>query len=266
MGTLSDIENVVVSGPSAVLDRIDSAVATIDGSKQLSASESFIVAIKLYSKDGSEINAEQENIELNYKETRATVNIYKRAELTLNVGFTNQPTEYLEQDIGYTITHRYIEVAAPEDKLNETEFTIGTIDFRDIAPGSTFTFPIELPEGYTNIDNITEVTVTPDTEGLVTKQLDVKTFNVINVPSNKIVTVSSRQIADVIVVGDPNMLTDLTSDDLYAEISWNNISGSTGEVVVPVRIRIKQISNCWVYGKYEVSVKITDNIAVSSVA
>ena len=61
------------------------------------------------------------------------------------------------------------------------------------------------------------------------------------------------------------MLTDLTSDDLYAEISWNNISGSTGEVVVPVRIRIKQISNCWVYGKYEVSVKITDNIAVSSV-
>ncbi len=265
MGTLSDIENVVVSGPSAVLDRIDSAVATIDGSKQLSASESFIVAIKLYSKDGSEINAEQENIELNYKETRATVNIYKRAELTLNVGFTNQPTEYLEQDIGYTITHRYIEVAAPEDKLNETEFTIGTIDFRDIAPGSTFTFPVELPEGYTNIDNITEVTVTPDTEGLVTKQLDVRTFNVINVPSNKIVTVSSRQIADVIVVGDPNMLTDLTSDDLYAEISWNNISGSTGEVVVPVRIRIKQISNCWVYGKYEVSVKITDNIAVSSV-
>lgn len=265
MDSVSDISTVIVSGPSTVLELVDSAVAVIEEDEVLNETKSYIVKIKLLSKYGSEISDDDMRmLELNYAETRVTANVLKRATVKLKVDFSNQPSEYLKNPIEYSISPQYIEVAAPKDQLNITEYSVGTIDFRELSPGAEFNFELDLPDEILSVDNISSVTVKPATDNLDSVKRNITNFEVVNVPANKEVTVITKQLTDVTVIGNPDILARITSTDLTAEISWGNISETTGESVVPVKIKIGQYSDCWIFGKYEVTVRVSNKVSATS--
>lgn len=264
MDSVSDISTVIVSGPSTILNLVDSAVAIIDEDEVLNETTSYIVKIKLLNKYGNEISSDDmKQLELNYAETRVTANVLKRAKLKLKVDFSNQPSEYIKNPLSYSISPQYIEVAAPEDYLNITEYSVGTIDFRELSPKAQFDFELDLPDEILSIDNISTVTVKPATDNLDSVKRNVTKFEVVNVPANKEVTVITKQLTDVTIVGNPDILARISSSDLSAEISWGSISDTTGESVVPVKIKIGQYSDCWIFGKYEVTVRVKNKATTS---
>lgn len=254
--TVSDIDSIVVSGPSSVLQRVASAEVSIVNAETLSQTKSYSVPVKLYTEQRNEIDIEKEGLELNAETVTLTVPILKRHSIELDVDFINQPTEYLHNPIEYTMVPRSIEVAVPVGTQVVTSITVGTVDFRDIEPGAYFEFDIELPGEYVSIDNVTKATVTPSTYGLDSIQMDVTEFVVSGVPASRSVEVLNTQLSKVEIVGPESILSNITAQDVYAEIQWSGISDSSGETVVPVKVKVRNYSNCWAFGKYEAVVKI----------
>ena len=97
--TFSNLDRVVVSGPSLALKRIAYAQAAIEQTEMLNQTRAYSVDIKLYTEQRNEIDIDAEGLELNARSVSLTVPILKRHSIPLSVDFTNQPTEYRNNPI-----------------------------------------------------------------------------------------------------------------------------------------------------------------------
>ncbi|MBR6408197.1 MAG: hypothetical protein IKS19_06435 [Clostridia bacterium] len=254
--TFSNLDRVVVSGPSLALKRIAYAQAAIEQTEMLNQTRAYSVDIKLYTEQRNEIDIDAEGLELNARSVSLTVPILKRHSIPLSVDFTNQPTEYRNNPIEYTMVPRSIEVATPVNFEVIDSINVGTVDFREIEPGAYFEYDIELPSEYVSIDNVKKVTVTPSTYGLGSTLLDVTEFTANGVPSSRSLDILTTRLSNVEIIGPESILSRITSNDVFAEVQWSDISSLNGETVIPVKIKVRNYSDCWAFGKYEVNAKI----------
>ena len=83
----------------------------------------------------------------------------------------------------YDIKPKSIRVSGSEAVLADlTEIVLGTVNFAELRENTQMTFPINLPEGVTNLTGITEVTADISFVGLSTKEFTVEKITVVNVP------------------------------------------------------------------------------------
>lgn len=250
---------VVVSGPSAEVNKVTGVIAETSVSAPLSATTTVQPEIKLQT-DGQETLS---YVELNTGESTVTMTmpVLKKVVLPTSVTFKNAPGGYLNGDVPVTVSPSQIEAAVPIEKVGELKsISVGTVDFAELDSGyNTFNFKASDITEYTVVDSSARFRVTVNMTGTVTAAFSVSAQN-IAVTAQKDgfhSSVLTRGIENIRVIGTAEEIAALTNDMLYAEVDLSDAEITEGEQTVKARIVIKGSSKAWASGTYTVRIQTT---------
>lgn len=250
---------VVVSGPSAEVNKVTGVIAETSVSAPLSATTTVQPEIKLQT-DGQETLS---YVELNTGESTVTMTmpVLKKVVLPTSVTFKNAPGGYLKGDVPVTVSPSQIEAAVPIEKVGELKsISVGTVDFAELDSGyNTFNFKASDITEYTVVDSSARFRVTVNMTGTVTAAFSVSAQN-IAVTAQKDgfhSAVLTRGIENIRVIGTAEEIAALTNDMLYAEVDLSDAEITEGEQTVKARIVIKGSSKAWASGTYTVRIQTT---------
>ena len=223
-GFLSDRENrvldyasVTVMGPASVADLIEKAVITVNLSDQKeSISQDY--RYTLCDAEGNPVDAKL--ITTNVETVHLDMKIQKVKEVALTVdliygGGAN------ENNTKVTVEPAVIRLSGGEGVLAELGDTIvlGKLDLGSIEKSQTITLPVTLPEGITNLSNITEAQVSVKFTGLMTKEFVVSNIEAENIPEGLEADIMEEQLS-VIVRGPAAEMVKLTEKDIFVRADF----------------------------------------------
>ncbi|MEG2054440.1 MAG: hypothetical protein RR052_05800, partial [Oscillospiraceae bacterium] len=218
-----------------------------EGYEELTESKLTSGSIVLYNADGVVIDPAPFTMDTDTVEVN--ISVLKKAELPVHVEFTNVPQGMDTSILEYTLSYPTLKVAVPTSKSDIIEsLCIGYVDLQAIDLSEELTFDVELPEGYSNTENINEK--------FETKSVTVSDVRIINKPKNYDVTVETSKIYNVILVGTPSQLANIDTEDVVAQVDAANLSMQKGEQNIPAQILVPSSNNVFATGKYMVLVKV----------
>lgn len=250
---------VVVSGPSAEVNKVTGVIAETSVSAPLSATTTVQPEIKLQT-DGQETLS---YVELNTGESTVTMTmpVLKKVVLPTSVTFKNAPGGYLNGDVPVTVSPSQIEAAVPIEKVGELKsISVGTVDFAELDSGyNTFNFKASDITEYTVVDSSARFRVTVNMTGTVTAAFSVSAQNIAVTAQRDGFhsAVLTRGIENIRVIGTAEEIAALTNDMLYAEVDLSDAEITEGEQTVKARIVIKGSSKAWASGTYTVRIQTT---------
>ena len=240
-----DVENIVVTGPKTVIDRIETARidVSLEG-RNKSFRESFTYT--LCDKEGRPVDAK--HVVTDVAEVNLELRVVQVKEIALDVevlaggGVTRE-------DCTITLNTQTLKVSGSDTVLAGFDtLVLGTIDLSKILDQtSTVTFAVKLPEGVENKTGTTEVEVTVTMPALETKVLKVKNIKVENgtaeVDEKEIEVTLRGPAANIrnITAADITVIVDCagkTSGQIEAEIVCKDEKvGAVGTYTVTVTIK-----------------------------
>lgn len=230
-GFMSDKENAVldyntvtVSGPSSVVEKIDSArieVSLDDLTESIDQSYRFT----LLDDKKEPVNASM--IKTNVEEVHLQLKILRVKEVKLEVtvidggGATRETSDI-------KIAPQTIRLAGPEALLEDLDvINLGTINLGELTKATKLPFAITIPEGITNLTGVTEAEVNVLFSGLKTKEFTITAIESINAPEDLEVDIITEKLT-VVVRGPAPVITKLSADDITLEIDFTNaVAGTT---------------------------------------
>ncbi len=230
-GFMSDRENrvldyssVTVVGPASVADLIEKAVIEVDLSEQReSISQEY--RYTLCDKDGNPVDAEL--ITTNVENVRLEVKIQqvKEVKLVAEVIYGGGATE---RNTTVTIEPETIRVSGGGAVLEDLgdSINLGKIDLTTLEKTQELTVPIVLPEGITNLSNITEATVKIQFNGLMVKEFEVENIEAINVPENLEADIMEKKLT-VALRGPAGELLKIKPEDISIRADFTNAVAGT---------------------------------------
>jgi len=253
---------VTITGPLAELDKIGQVVVEAELTEPLSRSYAQEHTIQVLDTQGHPIDLENSHLTLGTDTAQLVVRVLKVKTLPLVVGFTNVPTGFplAELERAMEISNDEIEIAGPVDSIdNYREISLGYIDLKALTPtDNLFVFEVVLPSSqFTNMHNITSVTVEFDTENWETDRFNVNNFEVENPPVNYDVTLLTSSISNVTIVGKRGVLESLTSDDIVVIVDLSDREILEGQYSYPVKITVPTKGMAWAVGDYMVTIRVT---------
>ncbi|MEG2770299.1 MAG: CdaR family protein, partial [Oscillospiraceae bacterium] len=254
-GTTTPAE-IYISGPETRISKISKVKAQIkEGYEELTESKLTSGSIVLYNADGVIIDPAPFTMDTDTVEVN--ISVLKKAELPVHVEFTNVPQGMDTSILEYTLSYPTLKVAVPTSKSDIIEsLCIGYVDLQAIDLSEELTFDVELPEGYSNTENINQITLNFKSEKFETKSVTVSDVRIINKPKNYDVTVETSKIYNVILVGTPSQLANIDTEDVVAQVDAANLSMQKGEQNIPAQILVPSSNNVFATGKYMVLVKV----------
>ncbi len=246
----NDNAQMKITGAQSVIDSIASVVAEADVDKTIKDTTDFDGNIVLYDAEGKVI--ESSYVFLEFDTTEITVPISMKKEVPVVVTFANAPSV---NPITAITEVKTVVVKGPQkaiEKLKSVE--LEPIDFSDITPDATeFTQAIKMPESISSSDGITEVTVTLNMKGILSKTITVTNacFNPKNVSNG---LTASMESFSVKVIGPTAALKKITEDNIsvVADLSSYSKGEHSG---VPVTVKISDKSDLWIAGIYTAVIK-----------
>lgn len=225
-GFMSDRENrvldyssVTVVGPASVADQIEKAVIEVDlGDQMESISQDY--RYTLCDKDGNPVDAglittNVETIHLDVK-----IQKVKEVKLTAEIIYGGGATE---KNTTVTIEPATIRLSGGGAVLEELGDSIhlGKIDLSTIEKSQELTLPITLPEGVTNLSNITEAKVNVQFSGLLVKSFEVANIEAVNVPEGLEADIIEKKMT-VTLRGPAADLLRITEDDIFVRADFTD--------------------------------------------
>ena len=249
---------ITITGPEADVSKIYRCVAKADvGDKTLTSTQVIKTKIEFLDKDGNPVASSY--ITTDYSTVDITVPILKVKEVPLSIQFLNVPQGFPLDELEYRFSTESISVAGPQDSIDSMEeINLGYIDMKDLDIDGPYTFDVVLPSGYVNVDDVTTVEVSFENEALGSKYFTVSDIRVVNKPSDYDVTVSTKSIPNVRVIGLQSVLDTMLPGDLVAEIDLTGYEISSGQTKVPVSIIAPTKGLVWANGTYQVQVVIKE--------
>lgn len=260
-GFMTDRENrildypyVTVVGPASVADLIEKAVIEVDLNEQReSISQSY--RYTLCDKNDKPVNAQL--IATNVEEVHLDVKIQLIREVSLQVeilyggGATKDNTTV-------NIDPQTIRLSGSEAVLEELgdTITLGKIDLSTIDKSQSLSFPITLPEGVTNLSNITEAAVAVQFSGLATKEFTVDNITAINVPEGMTADIITEKLS-VIMRGPSADLAKLTEKDIFIEVDFTDAEVDTSTIKATIHCS-EDFSMIGAVGNYSVLAEIKE--------
>lgn len=221
-------ETVNITGPAAQLDKIAKCVAV--SNKELNLDSSYSIAsdeIKLYAEDGATI----EPSPFKFDNARFNINIpvLTQKTLGLSVGIAGAPSNFDSDCLKFKFSADSITLGSTNSQLADFPdvFEIGKVLLSDLDIGFTETFKINTMD-YKNMSNLETVTVTLDDSKLKSKEFVIDNFNISNAPKNYDFSVITNRL-EVKVVGPADIIDNITSNDIVADINLLNAKIPEGE-------------------------------------
>lgn len=250
------VDSVTISGPESSVDKVSRVTAEYTTDEVLTSTKVFTCNLTAYDENGQKI--EDKYLEYSTKQVDVTVSVFPIEKMDLKPGGVNMPSQFPTSRMKTDPSS--IQVAGPEDALNNlTAISLEPVDFSSVNPNSTtFTRTVSLPTGFLNIQNIWDVEVSIDLDGYTQKTLTLNSSNVVikNNRSGQSAEVLTEKLS-VQVVGPEAQVSALTSEDLYANLDMSTQTDGSGTVNMPVSIGFTDAPGCWAYGKYTVSVQVS---------
>lgn len=230
-GFMSDRENrvldhdsVTVVGPASVADLIEKAVIEVDLSEQQeSISQDY--RYTLCDADGNPVDAEL--ITTNVEDIHLDVKIQKVKEVKLVAeiiygGGATEKNTVVEIDPG---TIRLSGGGAVLEELGDS-ISLGKIDLSTIEKSQELTMPITLPEGITNLSNITEAKVNIRFSGLMVKSFEIENIEAVNIPDELEAEIIEKKLT-VVLRGPAADLMKITEEDITIRADFTDAVAGT---------------------------------------
>ena len=247
---------VTITGPEAEVSRVASCEIRTEVDDMLSETYSKKSKIILLDKNGNEIGTD--NLTMDVEEATVTIPVLKIRDIPVELRFMNVPNNFPLEELNFTLSSESVPVAGTQAAIDSySSILLDHIDFKELGPGSSFAFPVNLQAGFVNVENIQSVQVTLDSELLSSRKVDLEQVSIINVPLGYKAEVLAKQLSGVELIGDAAALELLTADDIIAEVDMKQSSEiEKGQVLMPVKIYVPNGSMVWAKGSYEVVVAI----------
>ena len=248
----ASVETLEITGAQTDVEKVKRAVLVSD--KKASVNNTLVIndpKLVLYDNDGNEVS--QEAISYSPQDLQITVPVLKQKTINLTFGYKNVTDGFPIDELKYTMSKSTLKVMAPSDAVeNIKELNIGYIDLRTVDIGSSFVLDIGLPSGFVNLENTKKVTVKFEKADLVSKAFDVSKFNIVNAPENYDVSVVTKAIGKVKIVGKKSIVNSLKPKDIVAVIGLDasNAITQSGDATVVVKITIPNKGLVWAIGEY----------------
>ncbi len=250
-----DHATVTISGPKDAVSQINHAQVNInlDGKN---ATISEVLPYTLCDKDGMAVE-NVDHVTANISEVRVTLRIQKTKEipLILNVIYGGGVTEETAEII---LDRQTIQVAGSETVLDGLhEIVLGTVDLTGILESKIITYPVVLPEGVTNISNVTEVSAS-----ISFPELEIRAFKVSNIKAENLPegleAVWMTDSLDVRLRGHKKVLDKLSAKDITIVVDLAN--AELGKQVYAAQIQVNSDGAVGAIGTYEVYVSVQNRV------
>ncbi len=255
---------VTLSGAKAEVEKIKKVYADIDIDKTLSVSTSVDAVLNF-----------DENVKyVEYQDAVPSDNgdyivpahlcIYKDEQIHTGVDFINAPSDSVANSLKYKMNYDELTFKVLQSKdgvaVPQT-ISVGAVDFNRLSPSdNVFRFDADDMSRYISenktVDgeikysgSLNSFTVTVDTSGLESTQIALPK-NAITFSDGKSYSYDASSLKKITVVGAKNQLSKIKAADLEAAVNLDGITLSKTPQEVPVTVKIKNNSSCWVYGEY----------------
>ena len=260
-GFIADTENVLldyptinIKGPASVVESIKQArvdVSLEDRTESLSESYRFT----LCDDEGDPVDVEQITTDVAEVHLDLRVQRYQEIPLRLNVIYGGGATEGYTR---YELNPSSIRVSGSDAVLADlTELVLGTVNFAEQMENTQMTFPINLPEGITNMTGITEATADIRFVGLSIKEFTTKNIKVSGVPEGLDYELMS-EVVSVTLRGPVAMINQIKPEDitLSVDLSGKEVGASTVKANISIRGITEGVVGA--VGSYTVSVTLKE--------
>lgn len=224
------VENVTVTGPKPVVDRIAAAQIEVDlGDRKENLNEKFTYS--LCDAEGKPVDAKGVNTDV--AEISLALRIMRVKEISLKLdtvyggGATDQTTVI-------TITPPSILISGSDALLeNLEELVLDTVNLAEVAEDTELNYTIKLPEGVNNETGENEVKVSITFPELATKKLTVKNLRAVNVPAGFKVELITK-VLPILVRGPKDKIDALTEESITVTVDFT--ATEEGKVMVKATI------------------------------
>ncbi len=258
---------VSVTGPSEDVAKIVKVVASLSAME--SAGDIWETKltrgiVQLLDADGAPVDRTE--LALDAESVGVTIPVLQRTELALKVNFMNVPQGFNVESLGCKLDHETINVAVPSNFNGDLEYVVGHIDLGadNFDINQLQSFALQLPSGYTNLDNVSIVTASFDTQDYVTKMVTVSDVRVINAPEGKQITALTENIYNVELIGPAESIAmldaledeDMLSEYIIAQIDASSVSINRGQTTIDVDIILPSMGDVLAVGDYAVVINV----------
>jgi YbbR domain-containing protein len=264
----SNIDNLILTGPEADIDRIDKVVVQATANETISETTTYQGVLIYYDKYGKIVSSEY--ITHDFAEPiSVTIPVTLSKKLKLKVDLQNVTDYYKEKMLPYKISPETVTVEGLPKSMESVfgssdEYVVSTIDFSTLTKEKNV---IKVPLTFTNgikeaTEKVTEISISFDFSGIDAKTLSISTVGAvtfINGNSKQNAKVTAETINNVLVYGPAAKLKALNENDFVIVIDIGDRESFTGNYMATASIALKSADNkmCWVVGKYEVQVNIS---------
>ena len=114
------------------------------------------------------------------------------------------------------------------------ELVVGTINLGDIPRNTVLTYPINLPEGVTNLSGVTETEINIAFTGLLTKTFVLETVQCVNLPEGMEADIITQELT-VEIRGPSALVQKLTEADIRAVVDFTGAEAETASYKVTIQ-------------------------------
>ncbi len=248
-------DKIKITGPKEKINSIGRVVVPVVSESELEISTELSASgVQIYNNNNALIDNENGALTLERDSFTVQVPVYVKKTIPLEVSIINEPDKFDKAEFmnNLQMSATEIVVAAPNDKINViSRLNIGTIDMRKVDIGSVFEFKTDdfLPEGYEDLNQISEVTVNCPSQGLAKKAISIRGSSVqfVNVPSQFDYEMITSGFT-VYFVGPEDVISELTSLDIVPQIDMIDIDMTEGDKKLPVTFSTPAYPDLWCIG------------------
>ena len=250
-------ETIEVRGEESLVNQIESAVVTLSREDMTETFEGDL-PYTFMSFLGEPIESDALETSATLVRTILPVLRLKEVELTVNLipggGITaDNMNDYVQCEI----TPKSIMVSGEADDLETLQkISLGDIDLAKLLRGDTFSYPISLATGLTNVSGVAEATVDISIEGLTTVTLETADIQCINIPegyrARPVTTTCQIQIR-----GPEEAVNAVTSSQIRVVADLNNAVAATGTQTIRAKVYVDGSSDVGAVGEYNVVVSVS---------
>ena len=225
-------KKVMVTGPKSTIDRITKARIEVDLEGR---SESFSDKFTYTLCDQEDQPVDARLVVTDVAEIILTLRIMRVKEITLQVNIIEGGGATAQTSL-IKISPETIRISGSDVMLEGLDsLELGTINLAEIPEDTSFTFPIQLPEGVTNETGVTEAVVNVAFPELVTQTVKVEDIQYVNVPAGYRVDLIT-QVLELQVRGPKAKMQNITEDAFTATVDFTGIELGT--------VKLKAVISC----------------------
>ncbi|MBQ8253994.1 MAG: hypothetical protein IJY94_00650 [Clostridia bacterium] len=219
---LSDIPDIVITGPEQIVNSITRAVLPVDfKDSEITSGRIYSGKVELVSEGGTELSeSDRRYIRLSSDTASVTVSLYGNASVPITVSFKHgiQKLENCTVKLGRKTINVYGEIGTIKNLSINC-----VLDEKTLKSGTAVNWAIGLPSGVQNLDNVSSVKVTVTLKNYTETVLSLPVFDE---DGNVITTISAR------FRGEKDAMTRFTEASVKATARMPE--GETGTVSAPV--------------------------------